>query len=269
MARLIAQWLSERLGHPFIVENRPGAGTNTATETVVNAPPDGYTILLSSAAGSINASVDTKRKFNFARDLAPIASIVRVPLVLQVHPSLPASTVAEFIAYGKTNPGKISMASPGSGTAPHMAGELFKMMAGINMVNVPYRGEAPALSDLIGGRVHAVFSTVVVAAEQARAGKLRSLGVTTSTPLALLPDIPPIADFLPGYEAAGWFGVSAPKGTPDDIIDVLNKEINSGLTHPRIKAKMDDMGLTILGGSPAGYRKFIADEIDKWAKVVK
>jgi tripartite-type tricarboxylate transporter receptor subunit TctC len=269
VARLIGQWLSDRLGQPFMIENRPGAGTNIATEAVVNAAADGYTILLSSTAGAINATFYDKLKFNFLHDLVPVGSIVSVPLVMQVHPSFPANSVPEFIAYAKANPGKISMASPGAGTAPHLAGELFKMMAGINIVHVPYRGEAPALSDLIGGQVQVLFPTVVVAVEQARAGKLKSLGISTSTRLNILPDIRPIADFLPGYEASAWYGISAPRNTPKEIVEKLNKEIQTGLADPKMKARMADMGLSTMAGSTADYQTFIANEVDKWAKVVK
>jgi tripartite-type tricarboxylate transporter receptor subunit TctC len=269
IARVMAQSLSERLGQPFAVENHPGAGTNIATETVVNAIPDGYTLLLSSAAGPINMAFNDSLKFDFSRDLVPVGSIVRVPLVLQVHPSLPVRSVSDFIAYVKANPSKARMASPGVGTAPHMAGELFKQTAGISLVNIPYRGEALALADVVAGRVQLSFLTTIVAGELAKAGKLRSLGVTTLTRLAMLPDTPPIADVLPGYEADGWYGVSAPRGTSDEIVNRLNTELNAALADPKMKTRLVEMGLTVLGGSPQDYRNLIADEADKWRKVVR
>ena len=269
IARLIGQWLSERLGQPFIIENRPGAGSNIATEAVVHAPADGYTLLLVSPANAINATLYDKLNFNFIRDIAPVAGIIRVPNVMVVNPSVPAKTVPEFIAYAKANPGKLNMASAGIGTAPHVAGELFKMMAGVDMVHVPYRGDGPALTDLIGGQVQVMFAAMPSSIEYIRAGKLRALAVTTATRSEALPDIPTVGDFVPGYEASGWYGIGAPKNTPAEIIDKLNKEINAGLADPKIKARLADLGGTVLPGSPADFGKLIADETEKWAKVIK
>jgi tripartite-type tricarboxylate transporter receptor subunit TctC len=268
-ARLIAQWLQERFGQPFVVENRPGAGGNIGAEAVVRAPADGYTLLLVFASSAINATLYDKLNFNFIRDIAPVASINRTPLVLEVHPSFMAKSVPELIAYAKANPAKVSIASPGNGTAPQVAGELFKMMAGVNMVPVPYRGSAPMLTDLIGGQVPVAFDGVQSSIEQIRAGKLRALAVTTAARLEVLPDIPTIGDFIPGFEASGWNGIGAPKSTPADIVDRLNTEINAGLTDPKIKARIADLGSTVFAGSPADFGKHIADETEKWAKVVK
>jgi tripartite-type tricarboxylate transporter receptor subunit TctC len=269
LARLMAQWVSERLGQPFIVENRPGAGTNIGTEAVVKAPPDGYTLLLVTPSHAINATLYDKLNFNFIRDIAPVASIVRVPNILVVNPSFPAKTVPEFIAFAKANPGKINFASPGIGTSIHLSGELFKMMAGVNIVHVPYRGTAPALTDLISGQVQLIFNDVPTSIEYLRAGTLRALAVTIAARSELLPDIPTLADFLPGYEASGFIGISAPKATPAEIIDKLNREINAGLGDPKIKARLAELGGSILGGSPADFGKHIADETEKWGKVVK
>jgi tripartite-type tricarboxylate transporter receptor subunit TctC len=267
-ARLTAQWLSERLGQPFIVENRPGAGTNIATEAVLRAPADGYSLLSVDSTVAINATLFEKLNFDFIRDIAPVAGVVRVPLVMVVNPTFPAKTLPEFIAYAKANPRKISMASAGIGTAPHVAGELFKMMAGIDMVHVPYRGGTPAITDLLGGQVQVFFGTTTVMIGHIRAGRLRGLAVTTATRLEALPDIPTVGDFLPGYEASVWFGVGTPKGTPADIIDRLNMEINAGLADPKIKARLAEQG-TVLAGSPADFGKLIAEETEKWGKVVK
>jgi tripartite-type tricarboxylate transporter receptor subunit TctC len=268
-ARLMGQWLSERLGQPFIVESRPGAGTNIATEAVVRAPPDGYTLLLVAPANAINATLDDKLNYNFIRDIAPVAGLIRFPNVMVVNPSVPAKTVPEFIAYAKANPGKLNMASSGNGSTIHVSGELFKMMTGVNMVHVPYRGAAPALTDMISGQVQVMFDNVPTSIEFIKAGKLRPLAVTTATRSEVLPDLPTVADFVPGYEASAWYGVGVPKGTPDEIIDKLNKEINAILADPKTKARLADLGATLLAGSPADFGKLIADETEKWAKVVK
>jgi len=267
-ARLIGQWLSDRLGQPFLVENRPGAATNIATEAVVRALPDGYTLLLITTTGAINATVYDKLNFNFIRDIAPVASVVRLPLIMLVHPSVPVKTVPEFIAYAKANPGKISMASTGIGSPTHMSGELFKMMAGVDMVHVPYRGGTAVLTDLIGGQVQVLFiGTETIG--HIKSGKLRALAVTTATRLDLLPDIPTVAEYLPGYEVSAWFGIGAPRNTPTDIIEKLNKEINAALADPNIKARLADLGGTALAGSAADFAKLIAEETEKWAKVIR
>ena len=268
-ARLMGQWLSERLGQPFIIESRPGGGTNIATEAVVHAPPDGYTLLLVAPANAINATLYKKLNFNFIHDIAPVAGLIRFPNVMQVNPSVPAKTVPEFIAYAKANPGKLNMASAGNGSTPHVSGELFKMMTGVNMVHVPYRGAALALTDLIGGQVQVMFENPLSSIEFIRTGKLRPLAVTTATRSEVLPDLPTVSDFVPGYEASGWFGVGVPKGTPDEIIDKLNKEINAILADPKAKARFAELGASLMPGSPADFGKFVADETDKWAKVVK
>ena len=269
MARLIGQWLSERLGQPFVIENRPGAGTNIGTETVVKAPPDGYTLLLAGTPNAINATLYEKLNFNFIRDIASVAGISRAPLVMAVHPSVPAKTVPEFIAYAKANPGKISMASAGIGAPSHVSGELFKMMAGVNLVHVPYRGAGPALVDLLAGQVQVGFPSMPSSIEYVRAGKLRALAVTSATRSDALPDIPTVGEFLPGYEASASYGIGAPKGTPVEIIDMLNKEINAALGDPKMKARLADLGGTPLLGSAADFGKLIAEETEKWAKVIK
>jgi tripartite-type tricarboxylate transporter receptor subunit TctC len=268
-ARLLGQWLSERLGQPFVIESRPGAGTNIATETVVNAPPDGYTLLLVAPANAINATLYEKLNHNFMRDIAPVAGLIRFPNVIVVNPSVPAKTVPELIAYAKANPGKLNMASPGNGSTIHVSGELFKMMTGVNMVHVPYRGGAPALTDMISGQVQVMFDNVPTSIEFIRAGKLRALAVTTATRSEVLPDLPTVADFVPGYEASAWYGVGVPKGTPDNVIDKLNKEINAILADPKAKARLADLGASLLAGSPADFGKLVADETEKWGKVVK
>jgi tripartite-type tricarboxylate transporter receptor subunit TctC len=268
-ARVIGQWLSDRFGQPFLIENRAGAGTNIATEVVVKAPPDGHTLLLATSANAINATLYDKLNFNFIREMAPVASIVDGPHVMEVHPSVPANTVPEFIAYAKANRGKINMASAGIGSPPHVAGELFKMMTGISLIHVPYRGSAPALSDLIGGQVQVMFDPVASSIEHIRSGKLRALAATTSKRLYVLPDIPTVADFLPGFEASSWQGICAPRNTPVEIVDKLNKEINAGLSDPKLKARLVDLGGIALPGSPSEFGKFIADETEKWGKVVK
>jgi tripartite-type tricarboxylate transporter receptor subunit TctC len=268
-ARLMGQWLSERLGQPFVIESRPGAGTNLATEAVVRASPDGYTLLWVTTPNAINATLYEKLNFNFIHDIAPVAGIIRFPNVMEVNPSVPAKTVPEFIAYAKANPAKLSMASAGTGTATHVAGALFMMMASVSMVHVPYRGSAPALTDLLGGRVNVMFDAVPSSIEHIRAGKLRALAVTTATPSDVLPSIPTIADFLPGYESSIWFGVGVPKNTPDEIVDMLNREINEILADPRTKSRFANLGATVLTGSPADFGKLIAEETEKWAEVVK
>jgi tripartite-type tricarboxylate transporter receptor subunit TctC len=268
-ARLLGQWLSERLGQPFVIESRPGASTNIATEAVVRAPPDGYTLLLVAPANAINATLYEKLNFNFISDIAPVAGIIRFPNVIVVNPSVPAKTVPEFIAYAKANPGRLNMASSGNGSTIHVSGELFKMMTGVNMIHVPYRGGAPALTDMISGQVQVMFDNVPTSIEFIRAGKLRALAVTTATRSEVLPDLPTVADFVPGYEASAWYGVGVPKGTPDDIIDKLNKEINAILAEPKAKARLADLGASLLAGSPADFGKLVADETEKWGKVVK
>jgi tripartite-type tricarboxylate transporter receptor subunit TctC len=268
-ARVTGQWLSERLGQQFVIENRPGAATNIATEAVIRAPADGYTLLLANATNAINATLYERLNFDFIRDVVPIASIVETPFVMVVNPSFSAKTVPEFIEYAKANPGKLSMASAGSGSAPHVAGELFKMMADINMPHVPYRGDAPAITDLIGGQVQVYFATMGGSIEYIRGGKLRPLAVTTTTRSAALPDIPTMADFLPGYEATAWLGLVAPKNTPAEIAEKLNKEINTALADPRTKARFAELGLTVLPGSRADFEKLIANDTEKWAKVIK
>ena len=259
--------MSERFGQQFVIENRPGAGSNIGTEIVVKAPPDGYTLLWTAAANAINATLYPNLNFNFIRDIAPVAPAARTLFVMVVNPSVPAKTVPEFIAYAKANPGKINMASPGNGTAPHIFGELFKMMAGVDLVHVPYRGDY--MSDLLGGRVQVAFNPVSSTIEFIRAGKLRALAVTTVTRQEALPDIPPLGEFLPGYEASGWQGIGAPKNTPAEIIDRLNKEINAAVTDPQVKARFAEIGVEPMSMTPAEFGKFIADETEKWAKVIK
>jgi tripartite-type tricarboxylate transporter receptor subunit TctC len=269
VARLIAQWLSERLGQPFVVENRPGAGTNIATEAVVRAQPDGYTLLFVAPSSAINATLYKNLSFNFIRDIAPVASLIRLPNVMEVNLSVPVKTVPEFIAYAKADRSKINMASPGVGTSVHLSGELFKMMAGADMLHVPYRGTAPALTDLLSGQVQVMFGTMTGSIEYIRTGKLRALAVTTATRAEALPDVPTVAEFVPGYEASTWYGIGAPKSMATEIIDKLNKEINAGLADSKIKAQLADLGGTVLAGSPAEFGRLIADETEKWAKVVK
>jgi len=269
VARIMAQWLSERLGQSFVVENRPGAANNLAAETVVRSTPDGYTLLLAGLANASNASLYDKLSFNFVRDIAPVAGITRVPLIMIVNPSVPAKTIPEFIAYAKANPGKLNMSSGGNGGPQHISGELFKMLTGIDMVHVPYRGEAPALTDLLGGQVQVQFSSITGAIEYVRAGKLRAMGVTTATRLEALPDIPTVGEFVPGYETSGWLGLGAPRDTPVEIVDLLNKEINAGLADPKVKGRLSDLGGTPMTGSVADFGKLIADETVKWAKVIQ
>jgi tripartite-type tricarboxylate transporter receptor subunit TctC len=269
VARLIGQWLSERIGQQFVIDNRPGGGGNIGTEAVVRAPADGYTLLMVGSANATNAALYDKLNFNFIRDIAPVAGVFRGTYVMLVNPSVPAKSVPEFIAYAKANPGKINMASPGIGTASHLAGELFNIMAGLNLVHVPYRGGAPALTDLISGQVQVMFLGPAASIEYIRSGRLRALAVTAETRWEGLPDLPTVVEFVPGYEAIAWLGIGAPRATPAEIVDKLNKEINAGLADPKIKARLADLGGTPLVGSPADFGKLIADETEKWRKVVK
>jgi tripartite-type tricarboxylate transporter receptor subunit TctC len=269
LARLMGQWLSERLGQQFIIDNRPGGGNNIGTEAVVRAPADGYTLLLAATPNAVNATLYGKLSFNFLRDIAPVAGIIRAPYVMAVNPTVAAKTIPELIAYAKANPGKLSMGSTGTGSGAHMAGELFKMIAGVDMVHVPYRGGGAGLTDLLGGQVQIMFASTVSSIEYIKTGRLRALAVTAATRSDELPDIPTVGEFVPGYEASAWFGVGAPKNTPAEIVDRLNKEINGGLTDPKIKGRLADLGGTPLPGSPADFGKLIADETEKWGKVVK
>lgn len=268
-ARLIGQWLTERLGQSFVTENRPGAGGNIGTEAVVNAAPDGYTLLLATVPNAVNASLYDKLNFNFIRDTVSVAGIIRVPMVILLNPSVPARTVPEFISYAKANPGKVSMASAGNGSAPHMAGELFKMMTGIKLVHIPYRGQGPALTDLLGGQVHVLFATAPGTTEYISTGKLRALAVTTASRAQVLPEVPTVGDFVPGYETSQWYGVCAPRNTPAEIVDKLNKEINAAIADPGMKARLAAIGGEPLPGSPAEFGKLISEETEKWAKVVR
>jgi len=269
LARLMGQWLSERLGQPFVVDNRPGASGNIAAEAVVRAPADGYTLLLVGGNNAINATLYDKLNFNFIRDIAPVATIIRAPQILVVNPSVPAKTIPEFIAYAKAHPRKLNMASGGTGTPPHLAGELFKMMAGVDLIHVPYRGNGPAFNDLIGGQVQVMFPSPVGLLEYIRAGKLRALAVTTAMRSEALADLPTVGDFVPGYEASGWFGVGAPRNTPSEIIDKLNKEINAALADPKLKTRLADLGGDVLALSPGEFGRLIADETEKWGKVIR
>jgi tripartite-type tricarboxylate transporter receptor subunit TctC len=269
LARLIGQWLSERVGQPFVIDNRPGAGGNIGTEAVVRAPTDGYTLLMAGTFNAINATLYDKLNFNFMRDIAPVAGVSRGPNVMVVHPSVPAKTVPEFIAYTKANPRKVSMASAGNGSTSHVAGELFKMMAGVDMTHVPYRGGGPAFNDLLGGQVQVMFPGTLGTIEYITAGRLRALAVTTETRADVLPDLPTVGEFLLGFEASNWFGVGAPKATPAAIVDRLNKEINAGLADPKIKARLAELGGDVLALSPADFGKLIAEETDKWGKVIR
>jgi tripartite-type tricarboxylate transporter receptor subunit TctC len=268
-ARLIGQFLSERLGQSFIIENRTGAGGNIGTEAVVRAPADGYTLLLATGANAVNASLYDKLSFNFIRDVAPVAGIMRAPNVMVVNPTLPAKTVPEFISYAKVNPGKINMATAGNGSAPHISGELFKMMAGVDLVPVAYRGGGPALVDLLAGQMQVMFEPTISTIEYVRAGKLRALAVTSATRSELLPDIPTVGEFLPGYEASQWYGIGAPKGTPAEIVERLNREINAGLADPRLKARLADLGGVPMPMNPAAFGTLVADETEKWGKVIR
>jgi tripartite-type tricarboxylate transporter receptor subunit TctC len=268
-ARLVAQWLTQRLGQPFVVENRPGASTNIAAEAVVRATADGYTLFLGGAINAINATFFPRLNFNFISDLAPVAGIIRFPNLMTVHSSLPARTVNEFIAYARANPGRITMGSGGNGTSQHLAGEFFKMMTGIEMLHVPYRGGPQALTDLIGGHVQVAFEGIPVSIEHVRAGTLRALAVTTAVRSPALPDVPSMAELLPGYEASGWTGLCAPRNTPADVVAMLNTEVNTGLADPAIKAKIADLGGIALAGSPAEFGKLIADDTEKWGRVIR
>jgi tripartite-type tricarboxylate transporter receptor subunit TctC len=269
IARPMGQWLSERLGQPFVIENRPGAGTNIATEAVVRAPADGYTLLMVGPTQAINATLYDKLNFNFIRDIAPVAGIISTANALIVNPSVPAKTVPDFIAYAKANPRKVNMASGGTGAPSHIAGELFKMMTGIDMLHVPYRGAAPVLTDLMGGQVQVYFGPITASIEHIKAGRLRALAVTTATRSDALPDIPTVGEFLPDYEASTWYGVGAPKATPAEIVDKLNREFNAGLADPKIKARLADLGGVPMPMTPPDFEKFVVDETEKWAKVVK
>jgi tripartite-type tricarboxylate transporter receptor subunit TctC len=269
LARLMGQWLSERIGRPVVVENRPGASSNIATETVVRAVADGYTLLMVSTTNAINATLYDKLSFDLLHDIAPIAGLTREPHAIVVNPSVPAKTVPEFVAYAKANPGKINMASPGNGTGPHMAGELFRAMTGVDMVHVPYRGAGPAYTDLLGGQVQIMFPGPASSIGYIRAGQLRVLAVTTATRFELLPDVPTVGEFVPGYEASSWFGIAAPRNTPVEITDMLNKEINAGLASPPLKARLADMGGTVLPGSRTDFARLIVDETKKWGEVIR
>jgi tripartite-type tricarboxylate transporter receptor subunit TctC len=269
VARVMAQWLSERLGQEFVVDNRPGAASNIGTEAALRAPADGYTLLQVTSSNAVNATFYEKLNFNFMSDIAPVAGIIRVPFVMEINPSIPAKTVPEFIAYAKANPGKINMASGGIGTSIHIAGELFKMMAGVNLVHVPYRGSAPALTDMISGQVHVMFDILTSSIQHIRSGALRALAVTSARRAEALPELPTVGDFLPGYEATAWYGLAAPKNTSSEIVDKLNKEINAGLADSKIKARLADLAGTVIPGSPADFGKLVAEEIEKWGEVVK
>ena len=269
VARLIGQWLSEHLGQAFVIENRVGAGGNIGTETVVRAPADGYTLLLAGAPNAISTTLYEKLNFDFIRDIAPVAGIVDVPAVMLVHPSFPAKTIPEFVAYAKANPGKVNMASAGNGSSTHLAGELFRMMTGINMQHVPYRGAPAALTDLIARQVQVFFGNLPGSIEYVKAGTLRALAVTTATRSDVLPDVPTVGEFVPGYQSSAWLGLGVPRNTPADMVDKLNKEVNAGLADPKLKARLADVGGAVLAGSPADFGKLIADETEKWGKVVK
>jgi tripartite-type tricarboxylate transporter receptor subunit TctC len=268
-ARLIGQWLSERLGQQFVVENRPGGGGNIGTEAVVRAPPDGYTFLMTDPSPTIGATLYDKLNFNFIQDIAPVIGVLRSPFVVTTNPAVPAKTAAEFLAYAKANPGKVNMASAGTGSTQHVAGELFKMMTGIDMVHVPYRGGGPAIADLIGGQVQVGFMPPAISLEHIRAGRLRALAVTTAIRFEALPGIPSVREFVPGYEASTWFGLGAPRDTPAEIIEKLNQQINVALADPKIKARLVELGGTVLGGSPAEFSRLIAEDTEKWGRVIK
>ena len=268
-ARLIGQWLTDRLGQSVVIENRPGAGGNIGTEAVVNAAPDGYTLLLATVPNAVNASLYEKLSFNFIRDIVPVAGIIRVPMVILLNPSVPAATVAEFISYAKANPDKVNMASAGNGSAPHMAGELFKMMASVNLVHVPYRGQGPALTDLLGGQVQVLFAATPGTTEYITTGKLRALAVTSASRTEMLPELKTVADFVPGYEASQWYGIGVPRNTPVEIVDKLNKEINAAIADPAMKARFAAIGGEPLPGSPAEFGKLISEETEKWGSVVR
>jgi tripartite-type tricarboxylate transporter receptor subunit TctC len=269
IARLIGQWLTERLGQTFVIENRPGAGTNIAAELVINSPPDGYTLFVTNLSNAINATLYEKLNFDFTRDMLPVAGIAQAPAVLAINASVPARTVTEFIAYAKAHPGRINMGSAGIGSTGHLAGELFKMMAGIDMTHVPYRGNAPALTDLIAGQIEVLFPSLGSSIEYVKAGRLRALAVTSATRSDALPDLPTVAETLPGYQAASFYGIGAPRNTPAAIVDVLNKAVNAGLADPKLKARLTDLGSVLLPGPPATFGRLIADETEKWGKVIR
>jgi tripartite-type tricarboxylate transporter receptor subunit TctC len=269
IARLIGQWLTEQLGQTFVIENRPGAGTNIATEMVINSPPDGYTLFVTNLSNAINATLYEKLNFNFMHDMLPVAGIAQAPSALAISASVPAKTVSEFIAYAKANPGRINMGSAGVGSTGHLAGELFKMMAGVNLVHVPYRGNAPALTDLIAGQIEVLFPSLGSSIEYVKTGKLRALAVTGATRSDALPDLPTVAETLPGYEAASLYGIGAPRNTPPEVVEVLNKAVNAGLANPKLKARLADLGSVPLPGEPATFGKLIADETEKWGKVIR
>jgi tripartite-type tricarboxylate transporter receptor subunit TctC len=269
VARIMGQWLSERLNQPFLIENRPGASGNIGTEAVARAPPDGYTLLIVSIVDAINATLYDKLNFNFIRDIAPVASFIRVPNVMVINPSVPVTSVPEFIAYARANPGKLNMGSGGVGTPHHISGELFKMMTGVNLLHVPYRGGAPAVTDLLGGQLQVIFDPMPESIEHIRDGKLRALAVTTVERSESLPDVPAVADFVPGYDTSTWLGLGLPRNTPTEIVEKLNKEINAGLADPKIKARFAELGGTVLPGSHADFRKLIVEETEKWAKVIR
>ena len=269
LARLMGQWLTERLSQPFIIDNRPGASSNIATEAVVKASPDGHTLLMVSTTNAVNATLYDKLSFDILRDIAPVAALTREPHVIVLNPSVPAKTLPEFIAYAKVNPGKINMASPGKGTGPHIAGELFKTMTAVDMVHIPYRGMAPAYADLLGGQVQVMFPGPASSIGYIRGSQLRALAVTTATRFELLPDVPAVAEFVSGYEASAWFGIGAPKNTPADVVDTLNREINAGLANPTIRTRLADLGATTLAGLPVDLGKLIAEDTEKWAKVIR
>ena len=269
LARLFGQFMSERLGQPFVIENRPGAGGNIGTETVVRSPPDGYTMLLVTTANAINASLYERLNYNFIRDIAPVAALIRVPAVLEINPMVPVDSVPAFVAYAKANPGRLNMAPAGNGTIQHVAGEMLKMMTGVSLQHVPYRGQAPALTDLIGGQVQVMFDSMPASIEHIRAGKVRALAVTTTARSDVLPQLPTVRDFVPGFEASAWYGVAMPANTPQVNVDKINEEINAAFVDPRIKGQLLDLGGTILAGSAADFAKLIVDETEKWAKVVR
>jgi len=269
VARLMGHWLSERLGQPFVIDNRPGAGTNIAAEAVVNAPPDGYTLLMAGIPNAANATFYSNLKFNFMRDIMPVVGILRIPNVLVVHPSVTAKTLAELLAYAKANPGKINMASAGTGSGTHFSGELLKMLAGVDLVHVPFRGTGPALNAIVGGQVDVLFSPALSSIEFIRTGKLRGLAVTSASRSPALPDLPAIGEIVPGYEMTAWYGIGVPKGTPIEVVNLLNREINAGLTDPRLRERFAAEGAVTIGGSPADFARLIADETEKWAKVIR
>jgi tripartite-type tricarboxylate transporter receptor subunit TctC len=269
VARVVCQWMSEHLGQPFVIENRPGAGSNIGTEVVVHAPPDGYTVLVVSSSHAINATLYDKLNFNFIRDIAPVASIVRVPNVMVVNPSFPARSVREFIDYGKANPGKLNFGSSGVGASNHMSGELFKFMTGLDLMHVPYRSSGPALTDLVGGQVQVMFDAIASAVEHIRGGRLRPLGVTTATKADALPEVPVIADAVPGYEVSNWFGFGMPRNTPADVVMAFNKAVNAAIADPKLKARLAELGGILMPGSPADFGKLIGEETEKWGKVIR